>query len=197
MGPIAVPGSYQVKLTANGKTFTASFEIREDPRVKTSQADLQKQFDLALQIRDAVDADHKAELEIRDVRTQLEALKKRLKEGARAKDVTSAADDFEKKMAAIESEIVQPKLKSSEDALNYPIKLSSKLMALEETVESADTAPSAQCYEVFKMLDAQLQDQLAKWKQLQSKDLASLNGTMRKEKIEPVMVVEPEREDTE
>ena len=47
-GPLAVPGKYQVRLTANGKSSTASFDLKLDPRVTTSQADVEKQFKLQM-----------------------------------------------------------------------------------------------------------------------------------------------------
>jgi hypothetical protein len=45
--PWAAPGDYTVTLTVNGKTFSQPLSIVMDPRVKTSAADLQKQFDLS------------------------------------------------------------------------------------------------------------------------------------------------------
>ncbi len=46
--PWVLPGNYIVKLTVNGKTVSQSFTIKMDPRVKTSMADLQKQFTLSM-----------------------------------------------------------------------------------------------------------------------------------------------------
>ena len=46
-GPLAVPGRYTVKLTAAGKTMSAPLVVKMDPRVKTSTADLERQFQLA------------------------------------------------------------------------------------------------------------------------------------------------------
>src|SRR5207244_2900697 len=51
-GPRAVPGTYQVRLTADGQTLTQSFELKKDPRLETTQADFNKQFDLLIKIRD-------------------------------------------------------------------------------------------------------------------------------------------------
>ncbi|PYI71952.1 MAG: glycoside hydrolase, partial [Verrucomicrobia bacterium] len=45
--PWAVPGDYTVMLTVGGKTFSQPLTIEMDPRVKTSAADLQQQFDLS------------------------------------------------------------------------------------------------------------------------------------------------------
>jgi hypothetical protein len=46
--PWAMPGNYIVKLTVNGKTISQPFTLKMDPRVKTSLADLQKQYTLSM-----------------------------------------------------------------------------------------------------------------------------------------------------
>ncbi len=56
-GPMAVPGDYTVRLTAGGTTQTQPLHVMLDPRVTTSgvtQADVEAQLQLALQIRDAL-----------------------------------------------------------------------------------------------------------------------------------------------
>src|SRR5262249_43641145 len=49
-GPVAVPGKYQVRLIAGGKTQTQTFEIKKDPRLTTTPEDYAKQLELAQQI---------------------------------------------------------------------------------------------------------------------------------------------------
>jgi hypothetical protein len=192
-GPLAVPGQYQVRLTVPGvKPLTVPLEIKLDPRLKTSQADLAKQFDLAMKIRDRVKDDHDAVKQIRDVRTQLKALETRLKNDSRGKELVAAAEQLDKKMTAIEEELIQVKSKSSEDPLNYPIKVNDKLMALEGTVESAEAAPTQQSYEVFDELSRQLDVPLAKWKDIQSSDLANLNQQLRKQDVQNIMLAPAE-----
>jgi hypothetical protein len=53
-GPWVVPGTYTLKLTANGKSHTQPLVVRMDPRVKSSALALQKQFTLAKQLYDAI-----------------------------------------------------------------------------------------------------------------------------------------------
>jgi len=77
-GPLVLPGGYQVRLTVAGKSFTAPLEVKLDPRVKISEEDLRKQFDLMLKLRDRQDEMNKAILAIRDLRVQLQALEKHL-----------------------------------------------------------------------------------------------------------------------
>ena len=47
--PWIMPGMYTARLTVDGKIVEQPFEIKMDPRVKTSLADLKKQHDLSLQ----------------------------------------------------------------------------------------------------------------------------------------------------
>lgn len=46
--PWVMPGTYTVKLTVDGKTFTQPLTIKMDPRVTTSAADLKTQYDLSV-----------------------------------------------------------------------------------------------------------------------------------------------------
>lgn len=147
-----------------------------------------------LKIRNRVTDDHDAVKQIMDLHTQLADLEKRLKTEPSAKDLVADAEQLDKNITAVEEELMQTKSKSSEDALNYPIRLDDKLMALGSTVESADAAPTRQSYEVFDLLSGQLDAQLAKWKSLQAADLADLNKRLRKENVENIMILPVERQ---
>lgn len=182
-GPLVPPGKYQVKLTVAGKSSTADFEVVKDPRVTATEADLERQAGLALRIRDRISAGFEAVNQIRSVRGQIDVLKKRLAAETSAKPVLDAADALGKKMSAIEEKIVQPKNKSGEDALNFPIQAADQLVALQQTVESADTAPTAASFAVFDELNSRLETQLNAWHELQSKDLAALNALMQKSNV--------------
>ena len=78
-------------------------------------------------------------MEIRDLRKQFEDLSARLKPDQ--KDLKDKAADIIKKLTAVEEELIQTKIRSSQDAFNYPIKLNNKLAALGSTVDGADYPP--------------------------------------------------------
>lgn len=182
-GPLVVPGTYKVKLTVAGKTSTASFELTKDPRVSATQADLEKQQELAMRISGRVGAGNEAVNQLRSVRSQLDALKKRLSADPSAKPILDSVDALNKKMNAVEEKIIQPKSTAGEDPLNFPIQVTDQLVALQGTVESADTAPTAASFVVFDELNARLETQLTAWHEIQSKDLAALNTAIQKANI--------------
>ncbi|MGH9862122.1 MAG: VPS10 domain-containing protein [Candidatus Acidiferrales bacterium] len=182
-GPLALPGRYQVRLTVAGKSTTAPLEVKLDPRVTTPPADLEKQFQLLTKVRALVEQQHGAVLEIRNLRAQLQALRKRLAGNAGAKEVINAADEIDKKMSAVEEELIEVKAKSSQDMCNYPTKLNGKLGWLDQVIDSADRAPTKQAYEFTEVMRAQLEAQLAAWKEIVRLDVAALNERMQREQI--------------
>lgn len=51
--PWVLPGKYSVTLKVDGKPYTQPLTVKMDPRVKTSFAELQKQFDMSKRLYDA------------------------------------------------------------------------------------------------------------------------------------------------
>lgn len=183
IGPLVLPGRYQVRLTVSGKPSTAPLEVKMDPRVKTSEEDLRKHFDLMVKLSDRQDQMNKVILGIRDLRTQLLGFENRLGGREDAKSLISTSSDLRKKIGAIEEELIQVNATASEDEANYPTRLNSKFGYLGQVVDSADAAPTAAEFAVLAELDPQLEAQLAKWREALSKDVPALNDAMQKNNI--------------
>jgi photosystem II stability/assembly factor-like uncharacterized protein len=192
-GPRALPGAYQVRLTVLGKSYTAPLEIKADPRLKVTQADLEKQFSLLINIRDKVTQTDDAINQIRDVRDQINAINKRLKNDSRAKAVADAGKSLDKKMTEVEEALIQTKAKSGQDVLNFPIRLNNQLVALGGVVASADSAPTRQSYEVFDMLGKAVDEQLAKWQGIVATDVKSYNDVVKQQDV-PALMMKPSSE---
>jgi photosystem II stability/assembly factor-like uncharacterized protein len=182
-GPLAVPGAYQVRLTVAGKSETAPLELRLDPRLNVSQEDLEKQLELAMKIRDRLSELNDAVNQMRDVRSQLEMVRKRLGKNGNANAIVEAADGIDKKMTPIEDALMNKNIRSSEDSLNYPVRLNNKLTFLADVVESAEAPPTGQATAVFDDLTSQVEALVARWKDVADKELAALNAAMQKENI--------------
>ena len=191
-GALVNTGTYGIKLTAGGQSYTAKVDVKTDPRVNVPQADLDKQFEFATRINSRITAGHDAINQIRGLRTQIDMLHTRLAATPENKPVLDAADELNKKMTAVEEEMIQTKSTSGEDALNFPIRVVNQLVALFGTVESTDAAPTAQSFAVFDNLNAKLTSSLAKWDDIQKTDLAALNDKMRQANV-PGISVPPAR----
>ena len=187
-GPVAVPGNYQVRVTVRGKSYTEPLEIKEDPRIKVEQADLQKQFDLLLQVRDQVSKVDEAINQINSVKKQIEDLDKRLPKDDHGKTVRDAAKSLTQKIDPIQDALIQSKAKSGQDVLNYPIRLNNELVALSGSISSADAAPTQQSYDVFNMLKQRSDQQVAKWDELVKSDLSNFNQLVRQQEVPAIIL---------
>jgi photosystem II stability/assembly factor-like uncharacterized protein len=193
-GPRVVPGSYQLKLTINGKTMVQSFEVKKDPRLETTQGDFAKQLDLLLKIRDKFTETSEAILQIRDLRKQIDEITTRLKDLPSGKTIADAAKPLRAKLTAIEEELYQTKNQSSQDPLNYPIRLNNKLAALGGVIASADAAPTDQSYVLYEELVAKINVQLQKLADTIRTDLPAFNKLVREQDVPAVFVKATSRE---
>jgi photosystem II stability/assembly factor-like uncharacterized protein len=175
-GPAAPPGRYQVRITAAGATKTQDFEIRRNTKVPgITDADLQAQFTLAMQISNRVSDANRAVIRIRELKTQIaERLAK-----ANSDAVKAEGQKLTERLTDVEGEIYQHRLRSGQDPLNYPIRLNNKLAALQGTVEGGDYRPTDQSVEVFKQLSARLDTQLGRLDALVKTELAAFNRTLQ------------------
>ncbi len=186
-GPLALPGNYQLRLTVAGKSYTAPLEVKQDPRVKTPVADMQKQVALQLQVRDRISELHVAVNQIREVRAQLNDLDKRLGENARFKPVVAGAQDVRKALLPVEQELIQYKMKASEANLNYPNMLNEEYDSFRNSLDAADAAPTQQQIAVAQDLSTRLDAALSQWKQVQEQ-IGRLNQQIQAAGV-PVILV--------
>jgi len=178
-GPLAVPGTYQARLTVNGKSYTEKFEIKKDPRIDSiTVADLAEQFSLALKVRDRLTEADEMVILIRELKKQMDDRFK--------KDSTlqSAFDTFRGKLSAVEEEVYQVRNRSGQDPLNFPIKLNNKIAALGASIERGDGKPTAASYEVFKLLSDRLAEQKTKLDAALKTDLPAVNKLLADRQLE-------------
>ena len=172
-GPLAAPGEYQVRLTVAGETYSESFEILKDPRVKATQQDLDEQLALLIRIGKKLSETQDAINQLRNVRQQVEEWVSRA-EGSSAGQAMSAAGSAVKgKLSPIEEQLVQTRALHARDTLNLPSRLNAKMAALTSVVASADGAPTRQSYEVFDDLSGRIDRQLGALQRVVDEDVAA------------------------
>lgn len=187
-GPVAVPGIYQVRLTVGEKSMTQSWEWKKDPRLFTTQEEFQEQFDFLIRIRDKITEVNGAINRLRSVKSQIDILSEKIKNHEKGKDIIEAGKRLKEKLKAVEDVLIQSKSKSSQDPLNYPIKLDNKIAALASVVARANARPTDQSYEVFKELSAKAEKQVAKLKEILETDLPAFNKMVREADIPAILI---------
>jgi hypothetical protein len=183
-GPVAVPGSYQVRLTVNGKPQSQTFLVRKHPLyTDVTQADLEEQFTFAIRIRDKVTEANNAVIRIRDIKAQVAD---RLTKSADPR-LRTAGDSLVAALSAIEEEIYQVRNQSGQDPLNFPIKINNRLASLLNVVNRGDGRPIANTYEIFTDVVAELKVQTDRLERVYRSQLVQFNAEARRLQLEPVL----------
>ncbi|HEV7500387.1 MAG TPA: glycosyl hydrolase, partial [Vicinamibacteria bacterium] len=190
-GPRVAPGDYQLRFTAAGHTTIEPLPVVGDPRLAVSAADYQKQYDLLLKIRSELTEIHDAINRIRDLREQIKVAADHAKLGGGDESIGKAAEALGKSLTAVEEALYQTKNQSSQDPLNFPIRLNNKLSALAGVVASADGAPTASSYAVFDELSGRIGSELAALRRIVDADLPAFNQLVRDQGVPALVVRKP------
>jgi photosystem II stability/assembly factor-like uncharacterized protein len=183
-GMLALPGTYQVRLTVAGRSYTSPLEVRMDPRVTVSRDALAQQFELELKIQDALSESYEAARQARELRLQLSELRTRAGAVSGDKEIADALNTLEQKITAIAGAQNPP----AQDTSPNLSRLNASLASLMTTVGSADSAPTAQASAAFADYRQLLGRQLEAWAALKDKDLAALNALLQRRRL-PVIIV--------
>jgi len=186
-GPKAVPGTYQVRLTAAGRSQSQLLEIRGDPRLETSAAEYQAQFDLLNDVGKGIGEIRKAVSTIRDLRGQIEALLKRLKEAGLAQPFEEAGRSLTEKLGAIEQALVPTAREYQVGKLDFPPPLIQEWNDLYQYVGAVDAGPTAGAHDRFRDLKPGLEEQIARLRSLLSSELPALNDLAREKGVAPIL----------
>ncbi|MFQ5742663.1 MAG: glycosyl hydrolase, partial [Acidobacteriota bacterium] len=195
-GPVAPPGTYQVKLTVGDASDTRTLDVQPDPRVSISQAQFDEQRDFLLRVGEAL-SDIAAKIDtLRSVREQVQQVAERVAdaglEDATVQEISVAAEAMVQKLNSIEEELAQTKSKSLEDPLNYPGKLTAQIANVQSVVNggfgSVDAPPTDGARQRFEDLEAELAAVLARLQETLDTDLAAFNELVRSNNVQAVIV---------
>jgi photosystem II stability/assembly factor-like uncharacterized protein len=184
VGPLVVPGSYTVTLTVDGHAYKQQVTVRLDPRVHTSQADLEAQLAWAQKLTRAVNATH-------DVFLQAHAL-----QGAIAQDQMEApqgqpasglADTFKSLMDQVAAIAEGTRVAPGVGPENRDL---SRIYTM---VESGDIRPSDAAKESAQASCGQMEKSLAAWRLLNTQTLPGINSQLATQNMAalPIMTTFP------
>jgi hypothetical protein len=170
-----VPGTYSVRLTVNGKSYTQTVTVRMDPRVKASAATLARQFSLSKGVyddiahtRDGLDAVRALRAELRDIR------------GRATGDVAAAVDSLDRSVSMLEgagggfgpgggARTTTPSLSGTLGQLGQ----------LYDALQDADVQPTTQLVAAVSAARRDVSTVVARWDALRTRAVPALNVRLR------------------
>lgn len=184
-GPAAVPGTYQVELTVDGRSEKQPLVVAKDSRLTdVNDADLRAQFDFCMQVRDATSRTNLMVTRIRALKTGIDD---RVAKSASADPrLASLAKTVESALSGVEGDLYQVRNRSPRDTLNYPIKLNNQFAVLLADAEMGENRPTDSMYAVYRDLTASLDALARRLASIEKDNLAQLNELFRRAGLEPV-----------
>ena len=180
-GPMAVPGTYTVKLTVDGRIYQETLTIRNDPRSRATASELKDQLKLQMDIvdrlRDTWNAYHEASTLRQAVGADTSGVPTEVAQQARVvlALIDTIAGDSASPFRFFKSRVPQ-------GLVDANTTLSNQLKAL----DVADAEPTEAMVHAYQGLCSDVRHDLTAWPALLGQDLAKLNGQLSASSRSPV-----------
>ena len=187
-GPLALPGTYEVRLDLNRESASERFELVNDPRSPASQDDLKEQLDLLLAIHSKLSETYRALTRLRDVRDQVRGWQVRAPGEDKYDNLRQTAASLIERLDDIESALILPGEQKDLFGLHDRVRLNAALASVISVIESADTRPTASARELSQQYVAQIDAEMSKLDTVFIHELGSLNRVIAQASLPAVFV---------
>ncbi len=171
VGPIAVPGSYRVRLIAGGDELAVPLELLPGPNVEASQRDLEEQFRFLSELRDKLDELNLAVIDLRAYANSIDAMEK---PSATARKVLA-------ELRLLEQMMVQPKARYRKDLHANPVRVNDKLYRLANFVARSHARPTVAQYGLKSEFEKLADGVIQRFLRLENNDIDLHNQTVAAE----------------
>ncbi len=170
LGPRALPGEYQVKLTTGGQTYSAPLSVRMDPRVKTNAADWQQNFEQQSQLASIINTGSKALRLARSLETQIDEL---------ARQSKAPAAELAALKAKLQALLDPPARSAGAEPVPTLAETTAEASELYGSLERADAAPTKAQAAAAAKLGVEFRREQEAWEQLLKDDIPALNRKLQ------------------
>ena len=190
---LLLPGKYTVRLTVDGQSSEQPLEVRKDPNIPSTEAEMRASVtaQLGIQAQSAATAEMVNSMEA--VRYQIQTLTASLTAGAPVADVRPALDSVGRKFTQLEMTIIDLRQTGQgQDAVRWPVGVAGQLGYLASNLAaSADAEPNGPQRDVGATLDRQARTAKSSLDTLIQKDLAALNALLKARGLKTIDVTLP------
>ena len=181
-GPKVIPGTYEVRLTVDGKVENQPLRVTMDPRSPATPAILKQQLETSLKIFGESMEARRALAEMTSVQKKLAEAQDKAGQNPALKDALKAAQDEVGKMLTNKGDT--PGLQEA----------SSDLASALRVVQSGDRAVPSQAIELYQEASAHTKTRLKEWAGFKQNALPRLNDQLKQANLEPIAVAKIECE---
>jgi photosystem II stability/assembly factor-like uncharacterized protein len=189
-GPLALPGVYTLELAVDGKKYTQTVTVKNDPRSPASALELKAQHDLQTKITDG------AQLAWDGYR-QVTGLREKIKElsASKVQEVADAAKAFDARLAAVGGNPQGGRrggggFGGPPPAFSFVTAQTAMLRHL-QTLDSGDMAPNEPIQRAYASTCRELATIVKSWDGLRNGELTSFNAVVTKNSMSAVTITSP------
>ncbi|MGD2069178.1 MAG: glycosyl hydrolase, partial [Gemmatimonadota bacterium] len=204
-GPLAVPGTYTVRVEIGDESFSAPLEVLKDPHSTGTLADIEEQVAFSLELRDRItevtgliERMEHTRLQLRAAEGALAAVERDGDAGGALEGVSSDADTLlaevrraRERVIELEGRLVDVNLTGArEDSFRNPMRLYGRFSALASDVDwkGSDFPPTAQQREVADVLTGRLDEARRAIRDFLETELNVLNERLLAAGMPPVVM---------
>ncbi len=191
-GHRVAPGAYRARLTHGEHNSEVSFEIVSDPRLDISTEDWQTQQEMMERVEQHIADIHQSVNQMRKLQEQLSTLNEVLEEKGGAEALVETGKNLVGKMEDLESELVEPRTKSTQDVINWPGKLNAEFFVLKNKLDTHDPRVTEGVRSRLSDLEAQWTKHRQTLYQLLEEDVHAFNRKYREMQIPALIVPQTE-----
>ena len=185
-GPLVVPGTYELKLTVDGKTSTQKLNVVMDPRLAVTAAELDQQYSLGQKMFAEATRSRQALAEIRAVQAQIAAVQGKL--GDQQAELKAS-------VRSVQEEIKKLLSGSARSGEGMGLEIASGgIGGALRVVESGHRAVPSQAIAVFEESDRAAKLRIEEWTRMKTTRLRQLNDQLKRANADTVSIGEIEHE---
>jgi hypothetical protein len=181
-GPVVLPGTYKITVTAGGRSESRTVEIGPDPRFAFDQTAAQAQLRAALELRDEISALHQALNRNNQLRAQIKSMRaifanSEQPESVRYTKLLDGAQQLDVKLSKWQEGIYNPAVQNDPKYyLHYLARLNDHLLrVLGDINEDYNRAPTEEQMSEIAAARAKVDDQVRTFNALLSDDVTKFN----------------------
>jgi hypothetical protein len=181
---MAIPGDYHVEIYYNDTLQSRTFTIHKDPIFPATPENYNQYHAFASAVRDKITKAHEAIIDIRDIRAQLGNYKTRISDDSLKAEINK----IDSTITRIEETLYQTKNRSSQDPLNYPVRLTNKIGYLNSILGNGEYPPTDQAYAVRAELEGLIDAELGRYRQVKTEMIPAFNRMVRDKGIDAIIL---------
>jgi photosystem II stability/assembly factor-like uncharacterized protein len=184
-GPFVVPGQYEVRLTADGKTYTQPLTVVMDPRVKITSEALAQQLAFGQQIDSLISLSYAYHEQAAKFLSEVADRQSALQKNGQAEACIKTLSDFNAKARKLQGEVQHGFGGFGKPKPTFTL-LNSELSTLSESLNQADQTPTDAMRTAYQNYCQDLTKVAQQWSDLMKQDLPPVNTQLQQQQLQPL-----------